>query len=59
MANKLKPKWVWLEEYKNCSCSFIAVKKLELPGYCPRHATNRKYRTRIHDEGFELGYVGQ
>lgn len=51
-------KMVWLEEYKRCGCSFIADKKSDLPGYCPRHFDDFRRRTRILDVGFERGWVG-
>lgn len=49
---------VWFEEYRTCGCSFIADKKDELPGYCPRHFHDKRRRTRLPDVGFERGHVG-
>jgi len=52
--------WVWMEEYKHCSCSQIERKKSDLLGYCRRHGNDRKYvvkleRLNIDDE--DLGFV--
>jgi len=55
---KVKKKFVYYEEYGRCSCTFIADKKDELPGYCPRHFTDKKRRVRLLDMGFERGLVG-
>lgn len=49
---------VWYEEYKHCACSFIAEKRAELPGYCPRHGNEKRRRLKLPDKGFERGYVG-
>lgn len=53
-----KQKMVWYEEYRICACSFIAIEKRDLPGYCPRHFNDKRRVVRIPDVGFELGYVG-
>lgn len=53
-----KRRMVYYEEYKTCSCSFVAAKREDLPGYCPRHFTNRRRRIRIPDMGFEMGLAG-
>lgn len=55
-------KIIWLEEYKTCSCTYIADKKRDLPGYCPKHGTDRKYIIKLPDapdgDTFDRGYVG-
>jgi hypothetical protein len=49
----------YMEEYKHCSCSFIANKKKDLPAFCPRHQNPRKYIVKIpRVEEKELGYAG-
>lgn len=50
---------VWYEEYRTCCCTFIADKREDLPGYCPRHFHSKRRRLRIPDVGFERGHVGQ
>lgn len=52
----MKP--IWLEEYNNCSCTFIADKKRELLGWCPRHGTPRKYAVKLlePEEEYKKGY---
>jgi len=53
---------VWYEEYKNCSCSFVARRRRELPGYCPRHGNSKKIRSRMLLKGpvteKDYGYAG-
>jgi hypothetical protein len=54
-------KQVWYEEYKTCSCSFIARDKTDLPGHCPRHQTPKRRRIRIPDQNYkpeDMGYAG-
>lgn len=34
---------VWMEEYKSCTCSFVAAKRNELLGYCRDHGNDRRY----------------
>lgn len=48
---------VWFEEYKHCSCSFVADLRRELPGYCPRHGNDKRRRLQLPDNGIERGYV--
>lgn len=54
-------KWVLLEEYKGCGCSYMSCRRDELPGYCQRHGTDRRRVTKLpagslKDE--DLGYAG-
>jgi hypothetical protein len=61
MTEKPK-KRLWLEEYKTCSCSFLAVSRADLPGYCQKHGTEKRHRIKISKaahENIELGYAGQ
>lgn len=32
----------WLEEYKTCSCTLVAARRDELPGYCQIHGNSRR-----------------
>jgi hypothetical protein len=49
----------WIEEYKHCSCTFIAEKEEELPGHCSKHGNPRKYKIKIPKVKKEdLGYTG-
>lgn len=32
----------WIEYYRNCSCSTEEGRKKDLPGYCPRHGSERR-----------------
>jgi hypothetical protein len=42
----------WIEEYKSCACSFVARIKAELPGYCPKHGNDRRYKpSHIENDG--------
>lgn len=53
-------KWVWMEEYKTCSCSQIERKKSDLLGYCSRHGHNRRYVVKLPAAEFSddnLGFV--
>lgn len=57
-----KPKeWVWYQEYKTCSCTFVGKERQELPGHCPRHQTETRRTVKLprgskwKDE--DLGYV--
>jgi hypothetical protein len=52
---------IWYEEYRNCSCSFMARDKNDLPGYCPKHGNDKRIRKQVADVGYmdkELGYAG-
>lgn len=51
-------RYVYLEEYEKCGCSFAARLKKELPGYCSIHGTDRKRCTKLPDPDFELGFAG-
>ena len=55
--NKSKKLFWWLEEYQHCSCSTVAKTREELLGYCPRHATDKKYRIRVPAGSIDLGFV--
>lgn len=49
----------WLEEYRHCSCSLIALKRQDLLGYCQKHGNDRKYLIRIPAPAdADLGYAG-
>lgn len=48
---------VWLEEYKHCGCSFVAEKKSELLGYCPKHANDRRRVIKL-PKPVPCGYAG-
>lgn len=49
----------WIEEYKHCSCTFIAEDEKDLPGHCPRHQNPVKYKLKIPKVNKEdLGYAG-
>jgi hypothetical protein len=37
----------WMEEYKHCSCSFVAEKKEDLPGYCAKHGNSRNHLYKL------------
>ncbi len=52
-------RYVYLEEYKKCGCSFATRLKRDLPGYCPIHGTDRKRCTKLPDpkNTFGLGFV--
>jgi hypothetical protein len=39
--------WVWYQEYKNCSCTEIRVKRSELLGYCRRHMTDPRRTVKL------------
>lgn len=58
MDKKQINKMIWYEEYKTCSCTFIADKKEDLPGYCPRHFHDKRRRMKLPDNDFERGYAG-
>lgn len=61
MAKSSGLKWRWLEEYRVCSCSFLARIKKDLPGYCALHGTDRR-RAPIRipaDDTEKLGYAHQ
>lgn len=52
--------WVWYQEYKQCSCTELQVKKSDLMGYCRRHMNNPRRtvklpRCAIQDR--DLGFV--
>lgn len=53
-------RYVYLEEYEKCGCSFAAKFKRDLPGYCSIHGTDRKRCTKLQDPKniFELGFAG-
>ncbi len=48
---------IWFEEYRTCSCSFVADLRRDLPGYCPRHGHNKRRRLQLPDNGIVRGYV--
>ena len=51
----------WYEEYKRCSCNFISARRDELPGYCPKHFTDKRRRIKIPIDNMaesDFGYVG-
>lgn len=48
----------FMEEYQQCSCTFIAFDKSDLPGYCAKHGTDKRrapYRITATEQ--ECGYV--
>jgi hypothetical protein len=52
---------IWFEEYKTCSCSFLALEKKDLPGYCEKHGTEKRRRMRVPNHDYkdeDLGYAG-
>jgi hypothetical protein len=54
-------RWVWLEEYEQCSCTNVTELRRDATGYCPRHFTDKKRITKLPNDGpnkLELGYVG-
>lgn len=51
-------KYCWIEEYKNCSCTFIADKIADLPKYCPKHGSDKKHKIKIPNiKDIEKGYI--
>ena len=53
-------RFVYLEEYERCGCSFAARFKRDLIGYCSIHGTDRKRCTKLPDPSntFKLGFAG-
>jgi len=52
---------VWYEEYKQCGCSFVDADRTKLPGYCPKHANDKRRRLRLPAKNFQpedYGYAG-
>lgn len=43
-------KWMWLEEYRHCGCTFLARVRRELLGYCEKHGNDRR---RVHRLPFD------
>ena len=46
----------WMEEYKKCSHSSVAVRKKDLLGYCQRCGTGRKYVIKL-PSAIEVGWT--
>lgn len=62
MGTEVKLKEVWMEEYKTCSCTFLAEKKSELPGYCEKHGNDYRHRismvlTKEEEKKMKMGYA--
>ena len=56
---RAKRTFLWLEEFKTCSCTNLVKIKGDAIGYCPKHGTDRKYLTKVPITGKEtLGYAG-
>ena len=53
-------RYIYLEEYEKCGCSFASKLKRDLPGYCSIHGTDRRRCTKLPEIGktFELGFAG-
>ncbi len=52
--------YVYMEEYKTCSCTQIERRKSDLQGYCHRHGTSKKRIVKLPDDNLEesdLGFV--
>jgi hypothetical protein len=53
-----KTRWCYFEEYKHCSCSFVALKRSELLGYCQVHGNDYRHRMKLpYTKGDQLGYA--
>jgi len=55
-------KLYWIEWYRLCGCSNVTKLRRELPGYCPRHGSDRRSYHKIPAENkdgetLELGFV--
>jgi hypothetical protein len=46
----------WMEEYKHCGHSSVAVRKKDLLGYCRRCGTDRKYVIKL-SSATEVGWA--
>ena len=55
---KRRPQWVYMEEYKTCSCSQIEYKRSDLLGYCRRHFHDRRRVTKLPAETFDKADLG-
>ena len=52
--------YVYMEEYKTCSCTQIERRKSDLLGYCSRHGTDKKRVTKLPDDNIkedDLGFL--
>jgi hypothetical protein len=50
--------WIWYQEYKNCSCTEIRRRKVQLLGYCRRHMNAPRRTVRIPSDGFSDSNLG-
>lgn len=54
------PKQAWLEQFQPCGCTYVALKRSELMGYCGRHGGDRSksplMRIEVDSEA-DLGYA--
>ena len=50
MSNK---KWVFCEEYEDCSCTYLSLKAKDLPGFCLIHKNKVKDKKKLSGNGFE------
>lgn len=62
-AKRRKSEWprqAWLEQFQPCGCTYVALKKDELMGYCGRHGGSRGkiplMRIPVDSEA-DLGYA--
>lgn len=63
MVRRKKPEWPrdgWLEQFQPCGCTFVALRRRDLVGYCGRHGGSRGksplLRIKVESEA-DLGLV--